>query len=129
MSSLADRVSQRMAALALRQIDLARAAQVKPSSVAQWRNGRTKEISGETLLLAAAALQCSPKWLATGVGPISPSTAAQAEHSSDASATQLDAASKEALRLFQALNKAGKEEALTVLRYVAAKHQPKSPAT
>jgi hypothetical protein len=34
----------------------------------------------------------------------------------------LDDASKEVLRLFQSLPKAGREEALTVLRYVVAKH-------
>lgn len=121
MSSLADRVSQRMAEVPIRQADLARAAGIKPASVAQWRNGRTKEISGETLLLAAAALQCSPKWLATGVGPLNapghpglPGIPAKTEG--------LDEQSREVLRLFQSLPKAGKEEALTVLRYVVAKH-------
>jgi len=108
-----------MEALQLRQADLARAAGVKPASVAQWRNGRTKEISGETLLLAAAALQCSPKWLATGIGPIASldeSTATEPAKDS------LDVQSRELLAIFQGLTKAGREEALTVLRYVATKH-------
>ncbi|WP_418132516.1 helix-turn-helix domain-containing protein [Variovorax sp. 375MFSha3.1] len=110
-----------MAEVPIRQADLARAAGVKPASVAQWRNGRTKEIAGETLLLAAAALQCSPKWLATGVGPINPA-GQPGLPGIPAKDEGLDEASKEVLRLFQSLPKAGREEALTVLRYVAAKH-------
>lgn len=123
MSSLADRVKLRMEQLALRQVDLARLSQVKPASVAQWRNGRTKEISGETLLLAAAALKCSPKWLATGLGPIVPEEPMQSGHTARECETYaLDAQAREALKLFQALPPLGQAEALNYLKYLGTKH-------
>lgn len=123
MSSLADRVNQRMQALALRQVDLARLSQVRPASVAQWRNGRTKELTGETLLLAAAALRCTPKWLATGVGPVEiEQTDIQAHAAREPDPWALDANACEALRMFQALPPLGQAEALDYLKYLSTKH-------
>lgn len=123
MSSLADRVNQRMEHLALRQVDLARLSQVKPASVAQWRNGRTKEISGETLLLAAAALKCSPKWLATGLGPVGPEEPPPEGHCArEPELYKLDALAREALKMFQALPPIGQAEAIDYLKYLSAKH-------
>jgi hypothetical protein len=37
--------------------------------VSDWMSGETKTIKGENLLRAAQALQCSPQWLASGIGP------------------------------------------------------------
>lgn len=123
MSSLADRVNQRMGQLALRQVDLARLSQVKPASVAQWRNGRTKEISGETLLLAAAALKCTPKWLATGLGPVGPEDSPPPGHcAKEPDVYTLDALAKEALKLFQALPPLGQADAIDYLKYLGTKH-------
>jgi len=123
MSSLAERVEDRMKALGLRQVDLARLCQIAPASVAQWRNGRTKEIAGEKLLLAAAALQCSPKWLATGKGPIDAAASTQAPSSArEPDPWQLDATAREALRMFQALPPLGQAEALDYLKYLGTKH-------
>lgn len=122
MSSLAERVDSRMQAVGLRQVDLARLCQVAPASVAQWRNGRTKEITGETLLLAAAALQCSPKWLATGKGPIDANVAAAPPAIREPDPWQMDALAKEALKMFQALPALGQAEALDYLRYLTTKH-------
>lgn len=123
MSSLADRVNQRMEQLNLRQVDLARLSQIKPASVAQWRNGRTKEISGETLLLAAAALKCTPKWLATGLGPIAQEEAAHAANLAREPETYaLDALAREALKLFQALPPQGQADALDYMKYLGTKH-------
>jgi len=114
-----------MAARGLRQADLARLAQVKPSSVAQWRNGRTKEISGETLLLAASALGCSPKWLATGVGPVSEDQRPPVV--AETTSWNLEPFEREILKLVRTLPKAGRDEALTLLQYVASKHGAPHP--
>lgn len=70
MSTLAERVNRRMTDLGLSQAEVARRSKVKPPSVAQWRNGHTKNLAGDVLLRAAQALQCRAVWLATGVGPI-----------------------------------------------------------
>jgi transcriptional regulator with XRE-family HTH domain len=70
MSTLAERINQRMNDLKLTQAELARQAKVKPPSVAQWRNGHTKTLSGDVLLRTATVLSCFPQWLATGVGPM-----------------------------------------------------------
>ncbi|MGE6335499.1 helix-turn-helix domain-containing protein [Acidovorax sp. NPDC077664] len=113
-----------MKALGLRQVDLARLCQVAPASVAQWRNGRTKEIAGEKLLLAAAALQCSPKWLATGKGPMDANAIASQTPigTREPDPWQIDATAREALRMFQALPPLGQAEALDYLKYLGTKH-------
>ena len=49
-------------------VDLARACKVKPPSVSDWLNGRTKNLEGSHLYLAAKFLKCEPLWLATGKG-------------------------------------------------------------
>ena len=122
MSSLAERVEDRMKALALRQVDLARLCQVAPASVAQWRNGRTKEISGETLLLAATALHCSPKWLATGRGSMDAAATSSPPTVREPDPWQLTGPAREALAMFQALPPLGQAEALDYLKYLGTKH-------
>jgi transcriptional regulator with XRE-family HTH domain len=52
--------------------ELARAADVKSSSVAGWLNGKTKELSGPVLLRVADFFGVSKEWLATGKGPREP---------------------------------------------------------
>jgi transcriptional regulator with XRE-family HTH domain len=47
---------------------LAKACGVKPPSVTDWCNGRTKTIEGAHLLKAADCLGVRAKWLAEGVG-------------------------------------------------------------
>lgn len=130
MSSLADRVKQRMTELKLRHSLRARLAQVKPPSVAQWLNGRTKEISGETLLLAATALQCSPKWLATGVGPRNAEEGHRAEEPRAAYVfDRISDQEAEALRLFKSLSATNQAEAMAVLRWLATKQTSAFKAT
>jgi transcriptional regulator with XRE-family HTH domain len=51
---------------------LARAADVKSSSVAGWLNGKTKELSGPVLLRVAEFFGVNEQWLATGKGPREP---------------------------------------------------------
>lgn len=52
----------------LSQADLARACGIKPPSVSDWFNGKTKELSGPNLLEVARRLGVRPDWLATGRG-------------------------------------------------------------
>ena len=122
MTSLAERVEQRMAQLSLRQVDVARLSQVAPASVAQWRNGRTKAITGNTLLLAAAALQCSPKWLATGMGPMEPDAAPASHMAREPDPWALNAIEQQALKIFRDLPPTGQAEAFDYLKYLSSKH-------
>lgn len=71
MSTLQERLRQIMAGPPrVSQAALARACGIKPPSVNDWISGKTKTIEGRNLLLAAEFLGVSPKWLATGRGPI-----------------------------------------------------------
>jgi hypothetical protein len=59
-----------MLALGIKNVDLAAACNVRPPSSFNWASGKTKQIKGATLLLAAKALGVRPQWLATGIGPM-----------------------------------------------------------
>ena len=48
--------------------DMARACSIKPSSIQDWFNGRTKNLEGSNLLKTADLFKCSPIWLAEGKG-------------------------------------------------------------
>lgn len=63
------------------QADLARACKVKPPSVHAWFSGETKKLQAMPLLDAAEFLNVSPRWLATGRGPMRPSLHMVAEPS------------------------------------------------
>lgn len=58
------------------QAALARACEVKSSSVSNWFTGETKSLKGDSLLLAAAYLGCDALWLGTGRGTARPSIGA-----------------------------------------------------
>lgn len=68
MSTLADRIKQRLSYLNKSQADLAKYCKVKPPSVSKWLNGGTKTLQGQNLLRAAQFLECDPDWLASGKG-------------------------------------------------------------
>ncbi|QKL07422.1 helix-turn-helix domain-containing protein [Pseudomonas putida] len=71
MSTLQERLRQIMAGPPkISQAALARACGIKAPSVNDWVSGKTKTIEGQNLLLAAEFLGVTPKWLATGRGPI-----------------------------------------------------------
>ena len=57
-----------MSEAGLKQRDLVQATGSKGSSVTNWFNGRTKNLRGENLVRAAALLQVSTDWLASGKG-------------------------------------------------------------
>lgn len=115
-----------MRAINIKQADLARQSKVASSSVAAWRNGKTKHMTGETLLLAAIALKCSPKWLSTGLGPIQPDDETQAnnvhvlrEHDSYA----LSPDERSLLNNYKALEPENKKAALDYLGYLLQKQK------
>ncbi len=69
MNSLADRLSKALQQKkGLTQAGLARACGVKPPSVSDWINGKTKTIEAANLINAAEYLGVRAKWLATGKG-------------------------------------------------------------
>lgn len=69
MNTLADRLKQAMDEAAVKQVDVARAAGIKPPSVADWLTGRTKNIRGANLVSVARYLNVSEAWLADGKLP------------------------------------------------------------
>ncbi|MCX8018395.1 MAG: helix-turn-helix domain-containing protein, partial [Rhodocyclaceae bacterium] len=72
LSPLAQRILMRLQQTGKTRAGLARACGVKPPSVSDWLNGRTKRLEGAHLLRAAAFLEVNPEWLATGSGPMQP---------------------------------------------------------
>mgnify|MGYP003343267098 CR=1 FL=1 len=135
MSTLQQRIKQRMAAKGLTNAQLAAACRVKPPTSFNWASGKTKNIKGEPLLLAAKALGVTPEWLATGLGTMTPEsgTAATSHHIVAAEPTvtylpekRADALTVELLELFSSLDEASKREWLSNLRGFVAGRRPHS---
>lgn len=128
MSSLADRVAERLAAVEMTPAALARAVKIKPPSVSGWLSGASKTIKGENLLRAAQALQCSPHWLATGRGPKSPDDARE-RHVVEEDAPVPYIADKlvlEGTEILKRLDREARGEALQWLRGFAAGRKTRS---
>ncbi len=74
MNTLAERLQEALQRRPeLTKAGLAKACDVKPPSVSDWISGKTKNLEGANLLLAAQYLGVNPWWLATGKGSIEPS--------------------------------------------------------
>lgn len=69
MSTLAERLRERIAEVGVTQAQLARHTGAKEPSVTKWLNGQTKNLKGRNLVKAAEFLRVSEAWLADGVGP------------------------------------------------------------
>lgn len=69
MSTLAERLREAMNEAGVKQVEVARAAGIKPPSVADWLNGKTKNIKGANLVSVAQLLNVSEAWLADGALP------------------------------------------------------------
>ncbi|WP_241064005.1 helix-turn-helix domain-containing protein, partial [Achromobacter xylosoxidans] len=69
MNTLAQRLREAMDQTGIKQVDIARAANIKPPSVAGWLNGKTKNIRGANLVSVAQLLNVSEAWLADGKLP------------------------------------------------------------
>jgi transcriptional regulator with XRE-family HTH domain len=70
MTTLTERLTLAMSRRGISQAELARQCGVKQPSVHGWLSGKSKFLRGENLLKAAAVLQVSEEWLATGEGPM-----------------------------------------------------------
>lgn len=68
MSSLNERLFERMKELGMSQAELARKVDLTKGAVNQWKKGASSP-NGENLLKVAKALGVTPEWLATGKGP------------------------------------------------------------
>lgn len=74
MSTLAERLALLFAENpSFTKADLARACGIKPPSVSDWFNGKTKQLVGTNLNNAAGYLGVTPDWLASGKLPMRPS--------------------------------------------------------
>lgn len=122
MSSLSQRIESRLKKLSMSPAQLAREVKVKPPSVSAWLSGDTKTIKGENLLRAAQVLQCSPQWLATGLGPSDPSAAGSTAHlARDETVSYItDKLVEEGAEILRKLDRQSRVEALQWLRGYAA---------
>jgi len=75
MNTLAERVKERMKVMGLTNAQLALACKVSQPTTFNWASGKTKNIKGAPLLLAAKALGVTPEWLSTGKGQKFPANA------------------------------------------------------
>lgn len=83
-TTLAERIKKAMAGPPrVSGVTLATACGITPTSVSDWRSGKSKTIEGKNLLSAAKCLGVRAEWLANGMGPMRPdvviSTAQQIE--------------------------------------------------
>lgn len=130
MTTLADRVKERMKATGLSNARLAAACEVKPPTAFNWHSGRTKSIQGEPLLRAAKVLGVTPEWLATGKGPKYPNESSGHSAAEPTAVTYLppapryDAITTELLSLFNQLDDTSKRECLTLVRGFIAGRGP-----
>ncbi len=69
MSDWGDRIRAKLDEHSMSVAALARACGIKPPSVHDWLNGKTKAIEGANLIRAASALSVTPEWILTGRGP------------------------------------------------------------
>lgn len=127
-TTLSERVQDRMAVMDLSNAQLAVACKVKPPTSFNWASGKTKNIKGVPLLLAAKALGVTPEWLSTGVGDKYPkqSTSTKVQEATVEYLPQpkLDDLSTELLALFSQLDATGKNEYLVFLRGFVAGRRP-----
>ncbi|RZT91163.1 transcriptional regulator with XRE-family HTH domain [Advenella incenata] len=70
MQNLSERLRYAMQHADISQSDLARKTGAKRSSVSNWASGKTKNLKGKNLVLAAELLCVKSEWLATGQGPM-----------------------------------------------------------
>lgn len=122
MSTLADRIKERLLATGLSNAQLAKAAKVRQPTAHNWGSGKTKAIKGEPLLAAAAALGVNPKWLATGLGPKFPEQLSEdanrheVRESAASYSTEHDAWIREAVMLLTSMSPEDRRAAVLNLR-------------
>lgn len=121
-TTLQDRIKERMKATGLNNAQLAAACKVKQPTSFNWASGKTKNIKGTPLLLAAKALGVTPEWLATGVGTKYPPTATTGQVPANApiagyiQPTDLDEWTLAVIAIMKSLKAHQREGALAALR-------------
>lgn len=129
-TTLRERVLERMLVMKLTNIELANACKVKPPTSFNWASGKTKNIKGAPLLLAAKALGVTPEWLANGIGPKLSDQGRPIQSSVQEPAVtylperQPDPLTTELLKLFSQLDAQSKMEYLMHLRGFVAGRRP-----
>ena len=118
ISTLQDRIQERLEVTGLTNAQLAKACNVKPPTSFNWGSGKTKNIKGVPLLLAAKALGVTANWLADGTPPKYPSEAPQslAVHDERARYPNYDPWTLEAIGLLENLHEADRRAAVICLR-------------
>lgn len=128
LSTLAERIRERLDALEMSDAELARQAKVKPPSVFAWLSGETKSIKGDNLLRAAAALKVTPEWLAYGIGrKLLDNGAAPPPIANEPATYYGDTTIVEAIKLLESMNSAARVEALSFLKVFASKKGVQAP--
>lgn len=117
-STLQDRIQERLTVTGLTNAQLAKACNVKQPTSFNWGSGKTKNIKGAPLLLAAKALGVTPNWLATGALPKYPSEATQSFTAQEETPRypDYDPWTLEAIGLLNKLHEADRRAAVIFLR-------------
>lgn len=118
-TTLSERIKDRMSALELTNAQLAAACSVAQPTSFNWASGKTQNIKGEPLLLAAEALGVTPTWLATGKGnkyPEQQLPTYKVEEPVRPYLHELDEWTAEAVRILSRLAPLQREGAVAVLR-------------
>lgn len=104
-------------------VELAEACGITPTSVSDWRRGKSKTIEGSNLLAAAKHLNVRAEWLANGMGQKRLSSDQQQNHAVNETVvayptpTQpMDKWMSEAMTILKKLRPAQREGALAALR-------------
>lgn len=121
MSTLADRIQERLKATGLKNAKLAQLSGVSGPTAHNWGSGKTKAIKGEPLLAAAVALGVNPKWLASGLGPKFPDApSAHSVREPEAKYGDVDDPwMREAVQILRSLSKDDRRAAVINLRVFA----------
>lgn len=126
-TTLQERIQQRMAAMKITNAQLAEACKVKPPTSFNWGSGKTKNIKGAPLLLAAKALGVTPEWLATGIGDKFPNSGVnevREETVYHLLQPKQDKLATELLELFGQLDSSGKMELMGYVRGFVSGRRP-----
>jgi DNA-binding Xre family transcriptional regulator len=81
MTTLAERIKEAMKGPPkVSGVELAAACGITPTSVSDWKTGKSKTIEGSNLLAASKCLNVRPEWLANGIGAKRPDVYPRANH-------------------------------------------------
>lgn len=127
LTTLADRLKLAMAGPPkITGVALAKACNVKPPSVSDWLNGRTKTMEASNLLAASRLLNVDPDWLAKGLGPMRPAGPAVAAQEQRPDYAALPPGKAEAIDLLYQLSEEQLTAAISFMKWQLANTPPQS---